>query len=578
MQKQLLLKILRIAAGGLVILALVVFFLLGDNLNPAYYFGMLLAIPLGIAEMAFKASLDKHRRLTRIRELWGKPLPKTRDFNEISRYLLGAGVGPGKIPIDEKTCEDLNLHAFFAEADRTLTCPGESLLYSMLRSPCSGDSGGELDRRRQIITRLEGDDSLREKLQELLVRVGETRDNALTHLLWDQLPAKPPWAPLFDLAALAALAALLLPFILASGYFLAVPFLFALNAVIHYRLRARHTYLTTAIAQLAALLRAARALAAARLPGLEPEQAELREPLKRAGKILRKTRLLLADSSSGSDLSFLYEYLKVYFLVDIRCFYKTLVEIGQQVDGLQTVYRLLGSLDALQAVASYRQNLDYTEPKLAPRGKGLQAVNIRHPLLKNPVPNSIKIGEKGILITGSNMAGKSTFLRTLGLNAILAQSIFTCLAETYSASYLHPVTSINKRDDIGENKSLYYAEAERLREVITPAYRLAPGLCLIDELLAGTNYGERMAASLAILKYLQQKNALTVVATHDLDLANRLQGTYLCYHFSDSIGEDNLQFDYTLKPGIATTRNAIKLLEHLGYPREIILEANANSG
>ncbi len=174
------------------------------------------------------------------------------------------------------------------------------------------------------------------------------------------------------------------------------------------------------------------------------------------------------------------------------------------------------------------------------------------------------------------MAGKSTFLRTLGLNALLAQSIYTCLADRYTAGYLYPATSINKMDDIGENKSLYYAEAERLRDIITPAYTLAPGLCLVDELLAGTNYGERLAASLAILNYLKGKNALTVVATHDLDLADRLQGTYLCYHFSDSIDKNNLQFDYTLKPGIAATSNAIKLLEYLGYPGEIVREAQEN--
>jgi hypothetical protein len=571
-----LLNFLRIAAGALALAALVVFFLLGDVLGSQYYFGMLLIVPLGLAEISLRARLEKQKKIARARELWGKPIPKTRDFGEISLCYRSDGAGPGKIPIDEKTCEDLNLHAFFAEADRTLTRPGEAMLYSMLRSPCCQDSRDELERRRQIISLFETEDRLREEFQAVLVRVGVTRDNALTHLLWDKLPGKTAWAPLFDLAALAALTALVLPFFLGPRLILAIPLLFALNAAIHYKLKDRHAYLTTAIAQLTALLRTAGSLAGAKLPGLEAEQEMLRGPLKRVAKLLRKTRLLLTDFASGSDLYMLYEYLKVYFLVDIRGFYQTIEEIGARADDLRLVYRLLGNLDALQAVASYRQNLAYTEPTLVPQGKFLQAVNIRHPLLKNPVPNSIEIGEKGILITGSNMAGKSTFLRTLGLNALLAQSIYTCLADRYTAGYLYPATSINKMDDIGENKSLYYAEAERLRDIITPAYTLAPGLCLVDELLAGTNYGERLAASLAILNYLKGKNALTVVATHDLDLADRLQGTYLCYHFSDSIDKNNLQFDYTLKPGIAATSNAIKLLEYLGYPGEIVREAQEN--
>jgi DNA mismatch repair ATPase MutS len=98
-------------------------------------------------------------------------------------------------------------------------------------------------------------------------------------------------------------------------------------------------------------------------------------------------------------------------------------------------------------------------------------------------------------------------------------------------------------------------------------------LCIIDELLSGTNSIERLYASEAIIRYLAKQNTLAVIATHDLELAERLSGLCDFYHFASSVDENGLKFDYLLRPGIATTRNAIALLKHLGYPAEIIENA-----
>ncbi|HOL16714.1 MAG TPA: hypothetical protein PLY40_00355 [Bacillota bacterium] len=200
---------------------------------------------------------------------------------------------------------------------------------------------------------------------------------------------------------------------------------------------------------------------------------------------------------------------------------------------------------------------------------------MRHPLLKDAVANSITMDRQGVLITGSNMSGKSTFLRTLGLTALLAQTIYTCPASSYRGGFFRVATSISREDSLMEGKSFYFREAERLLKLInTAAARTdAPALCIIDELLSGTNYIERLAASEAILNYLASQNALVIVATHDLDLAEKLQGLYRCCHFTDQVGPDGLHFDYKLKDGLAATRNAIRLLAYLGYPREIIAQA-----
>ena len=124
-------------------------------------------------------------------------------------------------------------------------------------------------------------------------------------------------------------------------------------------------------------------------------------------------------------------------------------------------------LDALQSVASYREELpDYVEPNFLDQEVLLDIKDARHPLLTDPVPNSITIRGKGITITGSNMAGKTTFLRTLGANAILAQTIYTCLATFYTAKPFRIISLISETDSLIEGKSYYLVQAEHLLRMI----------------------------------------------------------------------------------------------------------------
>lgn len=168
------------------------------------------------------------------------------------------------------------------------------------------------------------------------------------------------------------------------------------------------------------------------------------------------------------------------------------------------------------------------------------------------------------------MAGKSTFLRSVGVNALLAQTIGACFAERYTGSRYLVMTSIEKRDALEEGKSFYYAEAERIFRMIESVDDETPVLLLIDELLSGTNSLERESASVAILHYLSEHNALTVAATHDVTIARRLEELYAAYYFTDHATDTGLSFDYKIRPGIVKTRNAIRLLSLIGYPQEVI--------
>lgn len=566
-------KVLLYSSIALGIIAILVFLVLGDSLHSNYFFGTLAALPLFGLAIFLHFRTAKLKNLLHIRNQWGKAAIQKRNFETIALYhRFNPSLGT-KTNIDDSTWHDLNMNELYTRIDRTLTSPGEGILYQLLRTPCTAEGAQELRYRDQLISLIQEDAKTREALQMALSSMSKDKTHTLTQLLWDKLPAKNPWAFIYSLLALAALLVLAVPFVLGPPGLSIVMLVFSINSIVHYQVRKKYSYHIPSITSLSGLFRAARKLVHAKLPGMEIEQDQLRAGLAATRKLQRKVRYLFMDTGTTSDILILIQYIQILFLVEVRSFYGALEEIKRTIEVLREAYSRVGFLDALQAAASYRVGLDYTQPEFTP-DKYLKAVSLRHPLLDEAVPNSITIQDQGILITGSNMAGKSTFLRTLGVNVILAQSLYMSTAEEYTASFLHVATSINKADNISQQKSLYYAEAERLLNIIRPRSDDIPTLLLIDELLSGTNYTERLAASAAILNHLMSSNSLVVVATHDLDLAENLGATYLFYHFSDKVARNKLDFDYTLKPGIATSRNAIKLLEHLGYPEEIIKEAN----
>ena len=179
-----------------------------------------------------------------------------------------------------------------------------------------------------------------------------------------------------------------------------------------------------------------------------------------------------------------------------------------------------------------------------------------------------------MLLTGSNASGKSTFLKTLAVNAILAQTIHTVLANGYEADYFKILSSMALRDDLATKESYYIVEIRSLKRIMDAAEENISVLCFVDEVLRGTNTAERIAASSRILRYLAEKKALVFAATHDLELTSLLADVYENYHFSEQVEEDIVVFDYRLKPGKATSRNALKLLEMMEYPKVITDDAN----
>jgi DNA mismatch repair ATPase MutS len=194
------------------------------------------------------------------------------------------------------------------------------------------------------------------------------------------------------------------------------------------------------------------------------------------------------------------------------------------------------------------------------------------------VPNSLDINGTSVLITGSNMSGKTTFVRALGVNAILAQTLHTVCADVWRGPMLRVRTSIERADSVMEGKSYYLAEVEAVRALVRSVDSGRQHLFLLDEIFRGTNTGERVAAAYAVLEYLNRVSDIAVVATHDVELLDLLGGAYLPMHFREQITDGALTFDYKIQAGPSSTRNAIALLRVMQFPEDIVNNAIATIG
>ena len=255
-------------------------------------------------------------------------------------------------------------------------------------------------------------------------------------------------------------------------------------------------------------------------------------------------------------------------------------ERDDKEDYIYELIDTLGFIEASISVASFRCMLgSWCVPEFRKdNDMQLEVRNVYHPLITKPVANSINT-KHNVLLTGSNASGKSTFLKTIAINALLSQTIYTSVSEYYRAPVYRIYSSMALRDDLSSSNSYYIVEIKSLKRMLDAASKEGhPVLMFVDEVLRGTNTVERIAASSEILKSIRTDKALVFAATHDVELTSLLRGKYDNYHFQEEVTDDEVVFDFKLYTGPATTRNAIKLLKTIGYDSTIINAAERSAG
>jgi DNA mismatch repair ATPase MutS len=243
-------------------------------------------------------------------------------------------------------------------------------------------------------------------------------------------------------------------------------------------------------------------------------------------------------------------------------------------------FEALAELEAVSCLAGFAHDRPgFTWPTLVTEGPRVEAQELGHPLLDNPVPNDVSLpGPRyGLLITGSNMSGKTTLMRAIGTNVVLALAGAPVAARAFTLSPLQVLTSMRVKDSLERGVSYFYAEVQRIKAVLDAASAAkGQALFLLDEILLGTNTRERQIASREVLRLLLGTGACGAVTTHDLSLAVLADepGMHVVnVHFRDHLEDGKMVFDYKLRQGVVDTTNAIRVLRMAGVPVEDSPEA-----
>ena len=556
-------KIKLILLISLTIIIAISSVIIASDLNIKYYLLLLLTLPLAYLSFKKHQKLNLSKIIADLRKVWGVAESRSRNISEIyTDFNKVQDRDKNKYVIDDRTWNDLDMDLVYAQLDRTLTIPGELSLYALLRQPIFNVE--ELEKRNRLINLFSEDQEVREKYQVILSKLGKNEDVYHLDILWEDQPPRTKYVFLYRILLLFIPIFILAGILNYSFAWFGLGANVILNMFIHYRTKEKIYAHLSSIRYLGKLIRCTQRLSEIRHPVLDEVHMEIKQNSRKVASILKKTGWM------GHEANYIYEYANIIFLIEVRAFYSLLNKINRYSHQLKQIVNTIGFMDSMISVASYRAGVEnFTEPKFLKSASFLKIEEAIHPLLNEPVPNTISVESGGILITGSNMSGKTTFLKLIGVNAVLAQTINTCLAKKYQASFFQIKALIGRKDNVVEGKSYYLDEINGLLRIIRTLEMDVPCLALLDEMFRGTNSTERIAASAEVLLYLGKHDCLIFAATHDLELTELVKSCYSNFHFQEQITEEGISFNYKLMQGPSTTRNAIKLLRYVGYPTEI---------
>lgn len=482
--------------------------------------------------------------------------------------------------IDDITWNDLNMDEIFKRMDYTFSASGEEYLYYTLRNTTKNKE--ELQHLEEVIQFFDTHPDERVKVQYLMNQLGHTGKFSLYDYIdnLDYLGERSNKKHLL-------LNFLFLPFILlipfqASVGIIGLVALIIYNIMSYFKEKKEIDPYILSFAYILRLVNICEKLVKVKVPVCSEEWERINKHYRALLGIRTGSFIVLSPTrgmASGNPLDIIMDYLRMILHLDLIKFNNMLIQLRQHLEDVDSLITQVGYVETAIAIGAFRKSLpEYCIPELKPEADyDFVLREAYHPLIEDAVRNSISTG-KGVLLTGSNASGKSTFLKTVALNAILAQTIHTCTALEYKAPFYRIFSSMSLRDDLESGESYYIVEIKALKRILDGAKQTdSKILCFVDEVLRGTNTVERIAASTQILKSLSVKNIMCFAATHDIELTSLLQKDFENYHFEEEIRDGDVFFNYKLQTGKATTRNAIRLLEIMGYEPEIIEQASSQA-
>jgi DNA mismatch repair ATPase MutS len=507
----------------------------------------------------------------RIKKDWGK-LPTTKRFDKeeslkasyekVKEYRLKES------EIDDITWHDLDMFSIFTELNHTYSSIGSEALYQRLRLFSFDQT--EQQKLEQLIQYLKEHPSIREKIEYTFATLGKKDNNFVVDYLLEGQEKRLNHLAFYILLGL-------LPFLTLASFFAGWNyglFLFIcsilFNIVYYQSKKIALDVQLTSMGYLVQTIATAKKLTKINQPLKEPIQQTV-HPLKSVLKFGFSFRM-----KTNSEAEFLFDYLNMMLMLPFISYHFVLNRLAKHHDSAFIMWESLGQLEVACAILNYRTaHPNYCLPTF--KEGTATGEQIAHPLLEEPVTNPLN-WTRNTLVTGSNASGKSTYVKAVAINCILAQTIHTCTARSFSLEPGHVLTSMAVQDDIFEGDSYFVAEIKSLKRVLKQSNTHQRCYLFIDEILKGTNTIERIAASASIVKWLSNTSSLAFIATHDIELTTILEKHCDNVHFQEQVTKDQgIYFDYLLKEGPSTSKNALKLLEVMDYPNEVIQTATASA-
>lgn len=517
--------------------------------------------------------------------VFGKLQDKVLSVEYIDRYFEICKLKDTSIA--DEMYSDLNIEDLFYYLNRCISPVGDMILYNKLRHLSTNTN---LDKDESVIENICNFSDYREKIELILTNLSKKISASSISNLLNFSISLSKWHKYIKCLPFLYLCVILL--LLLFGKFavliIASVLILTINCIIHYWNKLYVNIYITPLTQLLRLKTTASEISNQLDDYYNTE--EIKESIATVDMLEKKMHLFTLNKFIESDfgvlLSLIIEFFKMIFLIEPIIISN--ISDNKYDYGLHSkrLIRYVGEWDVLFSNASLRSWLssnkfNYSKPLFNEQERAFfKAREVYNPLIINCIPNDIELKDT-MIITGSNMSGKSTFLRTIGVNIISIYALNICFASSINLFNCKLYTILSVSDDINSSKSYFFSEVERVKFALDMCSNSSDNrnnIVLIDEIFKGTNTIERVSIANAVIKYfINLKDTIVIVSTHDIELAKSFAGLLEIFHFDESINNGIITNDYKIKLGLDYNRNAITLLEQSNYPADIIACAKQNA-
>ena len=528
-------------------------------------------LPVGLIGLVMVVVLTNYMSMIRLRKKLAKAwdgerffIKKDTEESLVDGMLLASTLQPTDSQVDDQTWYDLALHKVFDQLNYTQSSIGAEALYQKMRLLTFQPD----DSLRELEEFFERQPDLRLRVQVIMNQLGKKNHNMARSIVANpgNQDSRIYLSLYIFLACLPVLSLFFLPFfkIQALSVLIAsVTFNIIFSSIRNWSNKMR----LDQVSYLVRIFASAEKLSRLALPK--------QEALKQAVQPFKKTKVIssiLQSPTGSSEMEIILIYLNFLFLIPQIAQVYIYNQVKSYQKEAQETINLLGELEVAISLLRHKRDGKLVCHPCFKQDGGIKGKGIYHPLIANPVVNDVSF-EKNMVISGDNASGKSTYLKMVAINCILAQGLGFAYGESFELPYGHVMTSMDVSDDIEVGDSYFITESKTILRMIENLKKPGFHYFFIDELFKGTNTIERIGAGLGIVRWLSGRNCLYMISSHDIELVVASGAVNDNYHFDSRYVDGKIVFDYHIKQGSAVTKNAVNTLKSLHFPSEITLTA-----